>query len=75
MRWATASLSVNPAHFYGCPAGDSRLGNENPDARGLHLAVQFVNIAVHRFVLAGGVVIVGVMNRNQIVFDEFSVVR
>ena len=45
---------------------------ENPDARGDHLFVEHVDIAMHRFVFDGGVVVVGMMNGNQILWHDFT---
>jgi hypothetical protein len=47
--------------------------NENPDASSLHLAVERVDIAGHRFVLCDGrIVVVGVVNSNQVLRHDFS---
>jgi hypothetical protein len=44
----------------------------NPDTCSLHLVAEHVDIAVHRFVLEGRVIVVGVVNRNQISRHDFS---
>lgn len=41
--------------------------NEDPDTSSLHLVVERVDIAVHRFILARRVVVVGVVNSNHTV--------
>ena len=46
------------------PAGEA--ANENPDTGSHHLIVEHVDIAGHRFVLCGRVVVVGKINSNQI---------
>jgi hypothetical protein len=43
-------------------AGRGEAANENPDTGSHHLIVERVDIAGHRFVLCGRVVVVGVVN-------------
>src|ERR1700676_4083607 len=54
-------------------AGGGEAANENPDTGSHHLIVEHVNIAGHRFVLGGRVVVVGVVNSNQILSHDFSI--
>jgi hypothetical protein len=49
--------------------------DENPDTSSDHLFVEHVDIATHRFVLDGWVVVVGVVNGNQILRHDFSFIR
>src|SRR5262245_19159982 len=46
--------------------------DENPDTRSDHLFVEHVDIATHRFVLDGRVVVVGVVNSNQVLRHDYS---
>jgi hypothetical protein len=53
--------------------GGGEAANENPDTGSHHLIVERVDIAGHRFVLCGRVVVVGVVNSNQILRHDFSI--
>jgi hypothetical protein len=50
----------------------AQTADENHVTRSDHLFVEHVDIATHRFVLDGRVVVVGVVNSNQILHDDFS---
>jgi hypothetical protein len=51
----------------------AQASNENPDTSSLHLLVERVDIVFHRFALAGRVIVVGVVNSNQILRHDFSI--
>jgi hypothetical protein len=53
-------------------AGCGEAASENPYTGSDHLAVERVDIALHRFALDGRVVVVRVVNRNQILRHDFS---
>lgn len=62
----------------GCPAATSRCwrgeaANEDPDTGSHHLVVERVDIAGYRFGLCGRVVVVGVVNSDQMLRHDFSV--
>src|ERR1700685_1071703 len=54
-------------------AGGGEAANEFPDPGSHHLIVELVDIAGHRFVLCRRVVVVGVVNSNQILRHDFSI--
>src|SRR5215475_11217128 len=47
-------------------SGRGEAANENPDTSSLHLLVERVDVAGHRFVLCGWVIVVGMVDSNQI---------
>src|SRR5262249_38039458 len=54
-------------------ADGGEAANENPDTGSHHLIVERVDFAGHRFVLCGRVVVVEVVNSNQILCHDFSI--
>src|ERR1700693_4241093 len=60
-RYGPSVMSTLPP---GCARGEP--AGENPGTSSHHLFVEHVDIAAHRFVLCGRVVVVGVVNSNQI---------
>src|SRR5258707_1528628 len=56
-------------------AGRGEATSEKPDTGSVHLFVEHVDIAYHRFGHDGRVEIVGVVNSNQILAHEFSILR
>ena len=50
----------------------AQAASENPDTSSHHLDVKRTDIPAHRFALAGRVIVVGVVNRNQILRHDFS---
>jgi len=71
--------SVGDEHFtIGLPpqrsraAGRAEAAGKKPDTRSLHLIVERVDIAHHRFALCGRVVVVGDVNSNQILRHDLA---
>src|ERR1700722_2145932 len=56
-------------------AGRAQTASEDPGTSSLHLLVKCVDIAAHRFVLEGRVIVVGVVNSDQIFCHDFSILR
>src|SRR6516225_8721807 len=52
--------------------GRRETANENPDKSSPHVVVERVDIAGHRFVLCGWVVVVGMVNSNRILRHDVS---